>query len=291
MPIQPLRLAGAALTMGAALVVASCSASPGPSQAVTVTQISGAPIARTAQVNLQAGTILLPLDGIIPSDGDWRVLDYAQDLWISHCAKLQHVVYPIIDRRGESQTPSLRYGIWLSKQADSFAYNAPPQSKGAYQQEALNRHAWTKQQLEVIDDCETADEFRGLGTGDITTSQSIAMKIYEAVLASSKGQEVLNDWRKCITASGYSPNPQATDSPFVLGSSKDPGNHALAHADVHCKSSVNLVGRLSQMEAAQQDEFIRTHSTAVSEQSDRIRIVLQRARSLVARLSSPSTSP
>ncbi|MGL5865344.1 MAG: hypothetical protein ACRCYX_05635 [Dermatophilaceae bacterium] len=269
-------LMGVVVVAAATLISGGCSVistDTGPQAAHDALAITA-----EARVDPRGGQISLPLDRLLPTEQEWREIDYARDLLTARCAARQGVKFSFVDRREEAPGPSRRYGVWTESYARSYGHGVAPDPATAKRAEALNRQSVPAPEFRVIEACRATQELRRFDLGNIVEPQIAASDIYQQTLQSGEGRSTLAAWRRCIREAGYSPIVEDEGSPFVLGARAggDSNSRAqLALADVKCKRTTRLVEVLASAEARRQWEFARRNAAAVNAQHRRLQFVLR----------------
>lgn len=239
-----------------------------------------------ATVDAVTGTIRLPLDAYALTGDDDKVFATANDLVASRCMSAAGYgeFLPFIDRRHGGQADvDWRYGVWVKSQVVRYGYGRVPPSALGQKLQAANQVQFTPEADAAYKRCITTVHESGIVLPD-AAGVLMSNAFEEQVMATSEGKKVLSDWKKCLT-DNHVPLPDHAESDwFPAGIHEAPLEQQIEVGlkDVACKEDVNMVQRLSDIEAAYENDYIKDHEAVLTDLQKANREALDRARAYLA---------
>lgn len=247
---RPSRAAAAAGAF--AILAAACSPTPAP--------VPVDPALVSAQVDADAGTIVLPLDRFALTEREAAEIFSAQNLAFATCVTAAGIATP-----ESASTPDLGasrlYGVWYRPEVERYGYGLPDMQPAHTAGDDTSGP--TSAELAVFDRCS--------GTDDVARFESAAIRpgfdyaeettgMTDRVLADDEVEHVLEEWESCLAEVGL--RRDQSRSPWaVAGTTTDPteANIRTALLDLDCKDRVDYVARIAAVEAAVQAPIVQEH--------------------------------
>ncbi len=224
-------------------------------------------VAGVAEVDAEAGTIVLPLDAYRLSADDWDVIDAAQDVFLDAC--FEDAGYGEYYEPGEALWQSSarhaqeahRYGVWQADDVRERGY-AGLLETWATPEEEVSGLPFTDEMAAASRGCYRAMLDAGLSYEPETTTADAPLGVPPVTLM-PEADEALAAWVGCLDDAGVA---AALDDSGVLA---PPGVWAepfdeqvrIGLIDVQCKAETDLVQRLADVEAAYQLAYIERGGT------------------------------
>lgn len=288
-PLNP-RLLPSALLVVAGAMVAGCSdvegdqPMTGSASEADGLRPSGAwefDESATAEVDRQAGTIELPLDGFDFTREELAVVDSAATLSIYLCAEAAGVEGGTWEPYEVSPLPprdERRFGVWVRQYAETYGYALPPAPDVP-----LNNAV--EEARDVYVECAENGDIGW--PEDLPSGDDIAADldgIEAQIFAAPDGVAVQAEWEACIEESGLQRDLE-DPAPFSVvgeGSEVNEEQIRMALADVTCKEQVNYVERLADLEAGFQQPVIDEYIDELSAQRAEIDRIVEDSRQYLA---------
>lgn len=289
---RPLLVAVMFLTISVS--TAACGADvEGGDQGVPLSSVDA-----SADVDPEAGTVVLPVERFLMTRAETHLVDTASQTVFDQCVRdhgYEVVSTPVVlDSEGDR-----RYGTWLVQEAELYGFAPPSVGRGAGEPGTVPvrprdsdghpifppgdvRNA----DLDVILECHEAPEVLRFVTHSIEPAFDYGAEIgplMDEALGSSEGKQVFADWEACLEEHGL--ERDESESPYsIRGATMDvtEQNIAMALVDVQCKTDVELVQRLADLEAELQAPVVARYFKELTAMRAEYDVVLEDARAFLA---------
>jgi hypothetical protein len=263
------------------LAISTSCASPGaPDRRTIHTWPSAVP--RNATVDPHTGGIALPLDWFSVSALESRTIDYAVNLLLADCMEEAGYHLEAVDTTKSPVEASRRYGIWHEAEANRYGYDpVPPTAEQRRLQEMNSRPLSTAAEARH-GTCMASPAIQELNL-PMPFFKEPEFAMYRATIESDQGQRLVQGWRQCLKTEGIATSDGYDDmwTP-VHATGPDKTLRRIATADVRCKSQLNLVAGLADLESVAQATYIQRELTALLQYRQQVDAALSVASRIVS---------
>ena len=248
--------------------------SPGPSVQAGDWEVD--PTA-TAEVDHEAGTILLPMDRYWLTEAETAYLLSARSLAVNLCARDAGVVghWEMIEAW---EPENRRYGVWVRSVAERYGYSLPMRGDDFVPNNAEVDGTAVYEECAASDPDTTQFNFEGIRPAfDIAT---VTLGMSDAAFASAAAEEIFADWGACLAEHGLERDTSSETPWMVAGTSDDvtESNIAAAIVDVDCKASVDFIQRIADIEAGYEQPIVDEYQSEFEEMRAEYDAMLELAR-------------
>lgn len=270
-------LVSAALMLCAVTGLSACSGDQEPE----ATRAAG--FDRSAEINLETGTIVLPVERFMPSRSELDELMSARALAMAECSTEQGLptTYEPVHL---SQGSDRRYGVWFRPEAERFGYGLPDLDSG--EPEVADGGAVGalegESALQIYEECGKSPDVASLNFEHISPAfdyQEVFGGVTEQAQESEAAQEAFADWEACLTENGLQRDTSV--SPWAVEGSSQEASEAninIALVDIQCKEDTGYMERMAEAEAAVQAPLIEEHLPELAEMRAEYDSALETAR-------------
>ncbi len=241
-----------------------------------------------ALLDPQSGTITLPLDAFFMSDDERRLIETANDQLMDNCLQRYGFQNPLLglDRRlGVVGFADRRYGVW-SDEVLRYGYDIPPSPVGDQITAALI--AQSKEWGDAEAKCYTeSDPLPILTSGAVDAPDTVialgargVTEAYVYAASTPEWKQARQDWWACLSREGLTPRTGPTEWTPDIPTDAEAALR-VANIDMACKTEVNLVQRLADLEARYQAAFAADNQAALVAQRGKVEEVLEQAGEIV----------
>jgi hypothetical protein len=234
----------------------------------------------TAVVDEATGVIVLPLDRYSLSHSERLTVEYGRLLLVRACMRGKGLDYLAVDRRGEKEPVSRRYGIWVMPEAVRYGYAPPPPSeteKLITRDNKSQKPAWHEAAIACGQELGSR-----VAVPDPLPGDMISLKGYPQLMSSVEAQAIVEEWRVCLRAARIKPPPpeeiyppEGLDAPLHT-------QIKIAVADVRCKQQTRFVSRMATLEAHVQSAVIGENEVRLNDQRHMLEKVIKDAEAVIA---------
>lgn len=236
--------------------------------------------ATKVKLDEETGRIVLPLARFGASDRERRTIYYAHELMMGRCMHAQGFPYLVFDRRLEPEEPSRLYGVWTTEVARKYGYGLPPESREEDLLERQSRRGFARAGHQAFSGC--TESAARVQIPDPLAGDIAAFNLYDKALDSQPARGVIRAWHECLAAHGIpAPSDRYRWSP--LGP-RVRHTQRVALQDVRCKQRVDLVERLTEIEARVETRWIERHRGELTRQRAQIERQVRAAKTVIARM-------
>ncbi|GAB3800992.1 hypothetical protein GCM10028798_16300 [Humibacter antri] len=240
-------------------------------------------VAGQAKLDPSTDSGRLPLDSYALSDSQSRTIDYAIDLSIHSCMTARGQQFSLVDRRQGHDTSGYRlFGVWLSDEAAKYGYALPPQDPVDQAEVKLNAQAQTPATQKAYSACldEANKKFPRKDPSSSLASQGSAEAYSLTVSHDKTGVSIVHQWRNCMQKNGV---VVPSSDVLTVGAASMPKEQQVKVAvqDVECKTQINAVQRLSDIDASYQTVFIAKKQAALNDEKAAIVSVVAKAQAYI----------
>lgn len=259
------------ITVAAALSLAGCSSEAAAGQEQPSVQ---------AQLDYAKGTITLPLDAYVPTREEIALIDKANDKLITDCVKKAGLIYPA-PGHSTSLDQDRRFGIWNPDLAGKYGYGLPPSLSGSATPQTLPQET-----IAAVRKCrqEIATTLLPVNTGktvgNATVINTVNGNAYDQARQDPRWSQIREEWSQCLRDQGIKP-VNGLDEWMPEAPSDKQAEIRIAVADVKCKTTVNMIQRLADINAAKQTTLIEKNDAALTEARKNKESVVSKARDVV----------
>ncbi len=252
----------------------------------------------TADVDFEAGTIVLPAERFLMTAAEELEVNTLSQQQLDQCVRdhgYEVVSTPaVIDTEGDR-----RYGTWLVQEAELYGFAPPSVGRGEGEQGVAPdrprdsdghpiypRGDIRNADMDVIEECHESPDVLRFVTYTIEPAFSYGAEIgplMDEALGSAEGKQVFADWEACLEEHGL--ERDESRSPYsIRGATMDvtEQNIAMALVDVQCKTDVELVQRLADLEAELQAPVVARYFKELTAMRAEYDAVLEDARAFLA---------
>lgn len=259
--------------------LAGCSSS---TKSVDVDFSKRTVVSGQAKLDSKTDSAVLPLDRYMPSDSEDRTVDYAIDLSVRSCMSNDGFDFKIVDRRQGHSTVGFRlFGVWILDQAAQNGYNPPPPDAISQQLLALNAQATTPAAQASYSKCldVATEKFPRVDPVSTLAAQGGAVAYRKTINEDATGKKIVAQWRSCMQSHGIALGNDGLD--VNVSNVSDEQKTKIAVQDVQCKTKINAVQRLADIDASYETAIIEQKQAALNEERKRIDKTLAIAQSYI----------
>lgn len=235
--------------------------------------------APTAELDVERQQIGLPLDEFVMSEPEARLVQHVNAVKIASCLQERGFTYPEADRdwQSEALTQDRLFGPWSLDWVAQHGYDYPPSAQAQAVLDASD--AMPLGYDEASQNCSQTVEPLPVLTlhDDVNLAMRGYIETYASAQTTEGWAEATSDWKACLRDAGYviGDEPDAWVPDLPAGTEEQ---IRVAIADVRCKDQVDLVQRLGDVLAAEQQDFIDANDAALQELKAQSADVLAQAR-------------
>ncbi|MGO1591967.1 MAG: hypothetical protein ACTHW1_09120 [Ancrocorticia sp.] len=236
------QLMGAVIALSlAAMVLAGCS-DDSPGEATPSAEDAGADLSGidlTADVDPEAGTVILPIGRFMPTPDENATVSIARETAVTVCARDKGVAWPRVEKWNPDPTAEMYalYGPWTQEIAEKFAFAGPqsddslirnmivePPAGYEYPDQSVYDDGLTYEvRDEAMGSCIQTDDVQQFEPGVIDNSGPWDEEIWqaeEAALLAPDAKEAFRDLKVCYADAGLTYDEQRPG--FVEGVKTEP---------------------------------------------------------------------
>lgn len=274
-------LAGCVATNGATTVGAEPSLDDD-----TVGQFSSV----IALLDRELGSITLPLDSYAMNRAEATQIEIANDILLDRCLRESGLRNPYLGKIDRTESPLIadrRFGPWTSS-VNQYGYELPPNPVAdqignilvAQDQQYSDAEARCFEDTEFLPLLTYDDSQANADESPISLGARGVVEAYGYAQASPDWQAARTDWWDCMRDQGVTPRTGPTDWAPEIPADPEAAIRTAA-IDVGCKDRVDLVQRLSNLEARYQAAFESEHLGALQAQRQEVEGLLETAASIL----------
>lgn len=285
------RLGGAALLFAVAMSVASCSSQTQGSEKLQV--VSGA-----AHLDESTETITTPIDAYGMSVLEGRIIDYANNLEEQKCMKGRGLAFPVVkpftsydDAPGgdveDGGSPDRKYGVWNVESAARYGFDLAPVSPRLKELQALNSAKVSPTVQSAQDACfEYVVKHVGVATiklyGESGNTITYRARQHPAAALTPSGHKAYQAWGDCLRDHSLKAGTENRFQPAGVASMSKEQQINAAIIDATCKQKTGLIQRLSDIDAAYEQQFIDANEAALNTRRKAIEAMVAKSKKIIS---------
>ncbi|MFC5931850.1 hypothetical protein D6T64_04360 [Cryobacterium melibiosiphilum] len=249
-----------------------------------------------AVLSEQSEAIGLPLDDYLMTSSDESAAQAANFILMNACMEESGLEYELgkIDWSDVGGLPDRRYGLWSADNAARYGYNIPTDAAvaDAYAtvDEKSEDETYYNSSMNCVQSIDAVPIIRADYEGDanVTNLTEVATRgVSEAqqyAREQSEWDAAIDEWHQCATDAGLTVDASGDEEVWTprLPATDEESRVKIAVVDVACKSQVQLIQRLSDLEARYQAAYIAENEARLKTLADAKAAALERIRSIVA---------
>lgn len=257
--------------------------------------------APAAKLNAETGSIVMPIDTFLLSDGDMSTLISAREAVVAPCmaeggiATPKAQQYPVMEDRP--------YGLWNVQTAREYGFTMPTRDSNG---RIIEEESWdagiTMKEQEVHEECTRSlnDDLDDVSPPNEMEAASLSTDIKtEARIRVSDSDDyeaIRSDWVSCLESNGLSVDPSANAWTSNEAMDLDPAEATgvnsqtslkrreidIATTEAECNKEVGVTQKLSDLEAVEQAGLVREHEAALASEKEDLDARVDRARTVLS---------
>lgn len=273
-----------ASVVGVVLALSGCATSKASAGGSGVDYSTRVVVAGEARLDPSTDSAHLPLDDYSPSDSQNRIIDYAIDLSVRSCMAAKGQQFAVYDRRKGHDTAGFRlFGLWVADEAANYGYAVPPQDAADLELSKLNAQTQTPEQQTDYSAClDLANKNFPRKDPSSTLAAEGSEEAYSLTVSRDKsGVAIVRQWRSCMKNIGVTIK-QSDLLTVGVGSMSQEQQVQVAVEDVECKTRINAVQRLADIDASYQEVFVAKKQASLNDEKSAIESVTAKAQAYIA---------